>query len=504
MAMVMTRLYDIRERSIEVSTQRPTDVRVDASILPWRPGDREREATGILGKAGGAVLVEIDDYRGERDVMLTSGGFLPSRFLFHLTLPEEGKVDPEILEERFRDCLFQAGVLGLGELAIPIVEFSPFVEDFSELVEAVWKACREFLGRERGPRRVLFLVEDRDLRGQYLRHFFGRKQAEERKWSAGDSAPGAIPTPASQTPSEAILRRREGEEKVLSLDVAETDALTGALQSLLVDYSQGRSLDPTLCGLTPPMRQALDRSVSRQGEPSELPTRLRILGSDLVLKLPWELLRLGHGYLGEEHLLTRGTNFLHFQKERRRTSPQPFQVSFRVTGSPDAARRLAEELQSLSERRQLGLSWGKEEGASARLVHCLGRKAAESLLDEMPLSCELVFLELEPGEDWRESSGIATEECARQLVAHGCRRVLAPLAGFRSDRERFAFRTTFYERLLSGASVGDALHYAQRVAMEAFGTHSGWWLYRIFGQTDEILIPARKTAQRESRATQQA
>jgi len=119
-----------------------------------------------------------------------------------------------------------------------------------------------------------------------------------------------------------------------------------------------------------------------------------------------------------------------------------------------------------------------------------GAHGRQELLEEIPLACELAFLELDAA-DASRPGGDFVEDWSRQLLTHGCRRVLAPLAPFRGEDERQLFRRSFYEALLAGQSAGRALQRAQETLHEELGPRCGWWLYRIFGQTDEALIPAR-------------
>jgi len=125
----MTHQYEISGRVVEIATGSTGEIRAESLLLPWPEGGTERPE-GALGLAGTAVLDEIAAYRGERDVMLTSAGALPARFLFLLSLPVDEACPPELVEERFRDGLFQAGVLGLSEVAVPVLEFSPYVNSF--------------------------------------------------------------------------------------------------------------------------------------------------------------------------------------------------------------------------------------------------------------------------------------------------------------------------------------------------------------------------------------
>ena len=77
------------------------------------------------------------------------------------------------------------------------------------------------------------------------------------------------------------------------------------------------------------------------------------------------------------------------------------------------------------------------------------------------------------------------EELAGRLLARGFQRVLSPMAAFRDPREARIFRMAFFEQYFRGHGAGGALRYAQRALLEAFGLHSGWFLYRIFGQAED-------------------
>lgn len=494
----MIRNYGIGNRAIAISTQQPDVLRADALVLPWSGLDSPRPPSEVLKSAGAAVLGEIGEYGEETEVMLTSAGALPQRFLFHLSLPREDKVALGVIEDRFRDCFFQAGVLGLREVAIAILDFSPYVESFSELVARVWTTSREFLSRERGPQRLLFLIDDRDLRGQYLRHFLDRKQAEDRRWEAEEPVLATPLPPGARLPRQSVLRAPgQGTEQVLSLELSDVlpapETMAGALAALLEDYRFGRDQGESRLRLVGPMAAALAAAMVQRGEERQPTERLRILGSPLALRLPWELLPgTGEGvFLGEGHLLTRGTNFLHFRRRNLRPETDGLHTSLRVVGESGAARRLAQGIQELVETRGLEVYWSTEQEATARIIHCLDAPALESLLDEGRPDCELVVLELPPGADEAPALLDQLGERAGVLLAHGCRHVLAPLAPFREVGERDAFRSALYERLLGGAMVGESLQYAQHLLMESHGLDAGWWLYRLFGQTDSALLPAR-------------
>ncbi len=494
----MIRNYGIGNRAIALSTQQAFELRVDALVLPWSGLDSPRQPSAAHRAAGEGVLAEIAEYGGEREVMLTSAGALPQRFLFHLSLPAEEPVDLAVLEDRFRECLFQAGLLGLREVAISILDFSPYVESFSELVTRVWATSREFLSRERGPRRLLFLVDDRDLRGQYLRHFLDRKQLEDRRWEAEEPVLATPLPPGARTPLPRPLRAPGlSTEQVLSLELSEVlpapELMEAALEALLADYREGRDASESRLRLIGPMAAAFTAGLALRGGDEALAERLRVLGSSVVLRLPWELLpgqREGL-FLGETHLFTRGTNFLHFRRRNLRPETDGLRTSLRVVGESGAARRLAQGIQELVETKGLDVYWSTEQEASARLIHCLDAAALDSLLAEGRPDCELVVLDLAPGGGEDPTGPDRLGERAGELLAHGCRHVLVPLAPFREVGERDAFRAALYERLLAGATVGEALQYAQRVLMESHGMDSGWWLYRLFGQTDCALLPAR-------------
>jgi len=497
----MIRNYGIGNRAIAISTQQPDVLRADALILPWSGAESPRPPSPVLKAAGSAVLAEILEYDEGSEVMLTSAGALPQRFLFHLSLPGDEKVALSVIEDRLRDCFFQAGVLGLREVAIAILDFSPYVESFSDLVARVWTTSREFLTRERGPHRLLLLIDDRDLRGQYLRHFLDRKQAEDRRWEVEEPVLATPLPPGARLPRQAVLRAPgQGTEQVLSLELCDflpdPDSMAGALVDLLEDYRLGRDMGESRLRLIGPMAAAFAAGMAQRGEERIAGEHLRILGSPLALRLPWELLPgLREGVaLGEGHLLTRGTNFLHFRRRNLRPEPDGLHTSLRVVGESGAARRLAQGIQELVETRGLEVYWSTEQEATARIIHCLDAPALESLLDEGRPDCELVVLELPPGADGAGAMPPAIDplgERAGVLLAHGCRHVLAPLAPFREVGERDAFRSALYERLFGGATVGESLQYAQRVLMESQGLDAGWWLYRLFGQTDSALLPAR-------------
>lgn len=498
----MTRQPDIRNRKIGMSTQAPELLAVDALVLPWTAPDSEHPACSVRLQAGDAVEQEIGEYRGEREVMLTSAGCLPARFLFHLTMPGADKTELGLVEDRLRDCFFQAGVLGIQDIAITLQDFSVHVDSFADLVSRTWETCREFMARERGPRRLLLLVDDRDLRGQYLRHFLDRKEEEDRNWERMDGAaavPNALAGKSGSLPNLDAPRRQSNAEQVLWLELPEVAAdgraaelvLEEALDDLLADYRAGRALAGSLARLSPAMTAALENCLSdRKAEDSLLDKRLRMLGSPLVMRLPWELLRTDDEslFLGEEHLFTRGTNFLHFRRRGgKQAAADSHRVSLRVMGELPHAQSLSCSVQELVISKELEVDWGTPETADARLVHCLNAGALDRLCLDEDVACELVFADLSPGEEGPEAESLV--ETAHKLLARGCRHVLAPLAPFRSSGERDAFRNAFYERLLAGATAGSALHYGQRVLMEAYGIESGWWLYRLHGQTDTALIP---------------
>ncbi|MBN2170425.1 MAG: hypothetical protein JW819_03775 [Candidatus Krumholzibacteriota bacterium] len=486
----MIHQYEIRSRIVEIATQSAREIRAESLLLPWPEGGSEHPA-GALGLAGTAVLDEIAAYRGERDVMLTSAGALPARFLFLLSLPVDEPCPPSLIEERFRDCLFQASVLGLAEVAVPVLEFSPYVSSFSELVDSIWNACREFLGRERGPQRILFLVDNRDLRGQYLRHFLRRKESEDHDWDeegavaprAGAAAPRELPPAAPPAPQGAL-------EKVLSPELLDADFFARGVADLLADYGAGRDPAETLARLEPAMRTALLDCLGDGFEQTALPPRLRILGDGEILRLPWELLRRGDRFLGEDHLIARGISFLHFLRNGRiAAGRRPLRLL--VRGEAEAARELGTELQQLARQHHITLDAGDRDAAGAGVVHCLGRDSLRELLAGVRMPCDLTLLELEPGDE-PPSGGATLEDWAQQLLGRGCRRALIPLAPFRDEAERRLFRAVLYGRLFLGDTAGEALLRAQAALRREFGPGAGWFLFRLFGQTDEGLVPARR------------
>jgi O-acetyl-ADP-ribose deacetylase (regulator of RNase III) len=497
MALAMIRRFDIRQRSIEIRTTRLQQVPADALLLPWiAQADRDTQERRLerLGLDAASLLDEIAEYKGEREVMLTSPGGLPVRFLFHLTLPEKGAVDLALVEERFRDCLFQAGVLGLRSLAIPVLEFAAYSERFSELISTIWKACNEYLARDKGPRRILFIVEDRDLRGQYLRHFLRRKEAEEQGWAkvAGEpsSAEAMSSVIAAESPSPFLSLREEMPEELI-LSPAPTDPGTAAagLAALLAAYAAGKDLGPSLSRMAGPLADAFLTSIPLGLPLAELPPQIRLLGAPEILRLPWELIGdAGGTYLGETHLLVRGTNFLHFAARRGPRPAHSPAMDLRVLGPDRQARRVAEELETfMPPGRAAGATPGRE---PSRLRHCLEESGAHALLAGEHLPCELAVLEWSAPHRAGEAG---PEEWAAKLLAKGCRRVLAPLAPFRDERERSAYMGALYSRLFAGAALGEALHYGQRAVMEGFGTQSGWFLLRIYGHAQGALFPTQRS-----------
>ena len=484
----MTHQYEISGRVVEIATGSTGEIRAESLLLPWPEGGTERPE-GALGLAGTAVLDEIAAYRGERDVMLTSAGALPARFLFLLSLPVDEACPPELVEERFRDGLFQAGVLGLSEVAVPVLEFSPYVNSFSELVESIWNACREFLGQERGPHRILFVVDNRDLRGQYLRHFFRRKESEDHDPAEDAAAPRAV-APPRELPPAAPPAPRVALEKVLSPELMDGGRLAQGVAALLADYAAGRDAAEALSRLEPVMRAALLGCLGDGFEGRALPPRLRILGEDGVLRLPWELLRRDGRFLGEDHLFARGASFLHFLRDGRSVASRR-SLRLLVRGEAEAARGLGTELQQLARQHHVTLDGGDRSADGAGVVHCLGRESLRELLAGVRMPCDLTLLELEPGET-PPGGAPSLEDWAQQLLGRGCRRALIPLAPFRDEGERRLFRAVLYGRLFLGDPVGDALQRAQAALRREFGPGAGWFLFRLFGQTDEGLVPARR------------
>jgi len=86
-------------------------------------------------------------------------------------------------------------------------------------------------------------------------------------------------------------RRQLGEERVLTLDLGDEEEARGALAELLEAYRSGKPSDAALVRLGPPMRRALARALAPGEDLASLPPKLRILGSDLAMRLPWSCWR---------------------------------------------------------------------------------------------------------------------------------------------------------------------------------------------------------------------
>jgi hypothetical protein len=199
----------------------------------------------------------------------------------------------------------------------------------------------------------------------------------------------------------------------------------------------------------------------------------------LVQRLPWELLRDGSTFLGERFVFPRGTSFFVLGGREIEKS-----ASFRLEILADEKQQsgLTQELHNLLHRGGASLDEGRSEEGQRSIVYASGVENWEQLLsDENPPGGELVFLER--ASEFEES--VDAEELAGRLLARGFQRVLSPMAAFRDPREARIFRMAFFEQYFRGHGAGGALRYAQRALLEAFGLHSGWFLYRIFGQAED-------------------
>ncbi|MCP4547263.1 MAG: hypothetical protein GY835_12460 [bacterium] len=515
----MNQQYRIRHRIVEVSTSDPSAISADAILLPWTAEKLDDEPIGLLKSGGERLLEELDEYPCDRDVLITSAGKLNSRFLFHLTLPTaeseemeelqepfdsqgEGPeyLDLDVLEDRFRDAFFQATLLGLTDLAIPVNEFSVLVESFSGMISVIWRVCSDFLAQDKGPRSIIFLVNNRDLQGQYLSHFFKRKQLDDSGGNDEGMLDEVIVPRANRITPIADLRspvQFSGAERVLTMKPDNGLQLDRKLNTLIDAYRHDVDLDPMIADLQNPMLATFTESLCSKSFEQNPPNRLRILGATDDCRLPWELLSIDGSNLADEFLFTRGTNFLHFNKKRPPGGAASKGISFRIAANQTQGRPLAEELQEISKRLECNVNWNPGARGGVRVVHCIGLPAIKGLLAEEDLQYELIYLDLEPGEEIRSEIVMEMDEWAKELLTRGCRRVIAPLVSFRNDHERRIFRSAFYERLLGGNSAGHSLQSAQGACKAAFGKHSGWFLNRIFGQTDEVLVSSGNAAGRQ-------
>ncbi len=460
------KLLDTIRPGVEVSSRELSDVSADALVLPWR-GDVGVLPT-LLEEGAPAVLAQLREYPEDRDLRLTSAGMLSVRFLLHLSLPVRGAAGKELLRKRMGELFQHARVLALRELAFPIGQFADAGEDFTVLVEALWESWQEE-GEE--SIRLKLLVDDQDLRAEYLRRFLQRRR-------------GASAAPSKDRPREVLSGSVEGALRPVlpsGLDLEQ------ALERLLEDYREGRPLGDALGLLSGPMTKAFAGALEPGEDMEDLPGVLRILGSGLLQRLPWELLRDGSTFLGERFLFPRGSSFYVLGGRN-----QVADTSYCIEVYADENRRgaLSQELRNLLHRGGAILGEG-EAGKEAHTVFCAsGLEAWENLLaQEKVRGGEMIFLE--KTNEWEEP--VDVEELAGRFLARGFRRVLSPMAAFRDPREERLFRMAFFEQYFRGHGAGGALRYAQRALLEAFGIHSGWFLYRIFGQAEDRTYATRSS-----------
>jgi hypothetical protein len=460
------KLLDTIRPGVEVSSREPSNVSADALVLPWR-GD-EGILSSLLEESAPSVLAQLKEYPEDRDLRLTSAGMLPLRFLLHLSLPARGSAGKELLRSRMGELFQHARVLALRELAFPIGQFADAGEDFPVLVEALWESWKEE-GEENI--HLKLLVDDQDLRAEYLRRFLQRRR-------------GASAAPAKDRSRENLTGSVEGALRPVlpaGLDLEQ------ALERLLEDYREGRPLDDALALLNGPMSKAFAGALEPGEELDDLPGVLRVLGAGLMQRLPWELLKDGSTFLGERFLFPRGSSFYVLGGRN-----QVADTSYHIEVFADENRRgaLTQEIRNLLHRGGATLEESKSEKEAHSVFCASGLEAWENLLaDENLLGGEMIFLE--KANDWEEP--VDAEELAGRFLARGFRRVLSPMAAFRDPREARIFRMAFFEQYFRGHGAGGALRYAQRALLEAFGIHSGWFLYRIFGQAEDRTYATRSS-----------
>ena len=428
------------------------DFESDALLLPWQEDGELLDR--ILGEETGSILQEALAYPVDRSVRLTSPGGFSSRFLFHLSTSQELSM-LESLKEGFR----QARLLGLRELALPLEEFSSPETSFPQLLgelQEAWKASA-------GAGQTLHLMARRgELWARYL-----QEQSISLEVPA-DPFPGKsdeIPFPGQKR--EAVLRPRLSS----GLDPEE------ALCRLLGDYRNGKSLDASMKALRGGMLHSLSSSME-EWRGYSLPAVLRILGSSPVLRLPWELLRDGDRYLGENRILPRGSSF--YMLGQREPGPDlPWEISLYC--SDERRDALEGELYNLLLRSGARRVSAKSREERRRMVYLSGTRALEEFFSkEERCAGDLAFVD-DVTEDWEDP----LEEAAGQILARGYRSVLAPLAPFRDRREGKLYHMALFENYFRSASLERGFSLAQKAMIEAFGSDSGWFLYRVFGQVDE-------------------
>ncbi len=460
------KLLDRIRPGVEVALRDPREVSAEALVLPWR-GD-EGILPSLLEEGAAGVLAQLREYPEDRDIRLTSAGMLPLRFLLHLTLPARGGASKDLLRKRLGDTFRHARVLALRDLAFPIGQFADAGEDFAELVEALWESWSE---EGEGGIRLRILVEEDDLRAEYLRRFLQRRR-------------GAAAAPRQDSGREIAAGNLEGALRPVlpaGLDLEQ------ALERLLEDYRDGRPLDDALALLSAPMSKAFTGALDPGEELEDLPGILRILGSGLLQRLPWELLRDGSTFLGERFIFPRGSSFF-VLGGRAQSGDGAYCIEVRA--EEERRSGLHQELRNLLHRGGAELKEDDQGDSVHKVFYAEGLDAWERLLaEDGGEGGDLIFLE-KPNE-WEEP--VDAEDFAGRLLARGYRRVLSPLAAFRDAREARIFRMAFFEQYFRGHGAGGALRYAQRALLEAFGIHSGWFLYRIFGQAEDRTYATRSS-----------
>jgi len=438
----------------------------DALLLPWWGETSHLEA--LLGPSAPGVIAQVREYPSGRGIRLSSAGMLPQRFLLHLSLPQQPSERSGLLRERIGESFRHAKVLNLRDLAIPMKLFADLALDFSDLAELIWNAWREDAGDSM---RLRLLVDPGDLRGEYLRRFLGRRRGSEL---------------SGKNPRPKILEGRlEGAIRPVLPRGLDMDQ---ALERLLEDYHDARPLDDAMGALAGPMKRAFRASLDPGEVLEDLPGILRVLGSGTIQRLPWELLREGTTFLGERFVFPRGTSF--FVLGGRSAEGQAYEI--KVFSGEERGGSLSQELRNLLHRAG-GRPAEVKDGPSPRIVCITGREGLGNFLDaEDSQGGELLFIELP--EEWQDAMDM--EELSGRFLARGFRRVLSPLASFRDPREARIFRMAFFEQYFRGHGAGGALRYAQRSLLEAFGIHSGWFLYRIFGQAEDRTYSTRSSIRR--------
>jgi hypothetical protein len=297
-----------------------------------------------------------------------------------------------------------------------------------------------------------------------------------------------VPPNPNPGKAEAPERPRKTSEWILSPDPDRLSGYGAAVADLLGGSDE---ITERSGALLRDLAELLDEELRQAGGSFELlPERIRLLGPAPTLHLPWELVPTPAGALGEDRLLVRGTNFLHFSRRGGRPPEKSRRLALTMLGDAGPRRGRCGELESLALGQDLEINWHDE---ASRLIHALGTDSLEPLLAGKGGPREMLFLEAAGPTDGESA---ALDELALQLLSKGCRRVLAPLAPFTDDKERQGFLSAFYGRIFGGESVGEALLRAQQLHRARFGERSGWFFYRIFGQADGSPLPAGFTTLR--------